>query len=204
MTDPLADIDTGGRLGSSGRAAVMIMGPRLRKVVLITHITSSVGWIGAVAAFFALAVAGATSHDPATMRGAYLAMDVTTWYVILPLAVASLVIGTVQALGSRWGLVRHYWVLIKFLITVMAFVVFLTKLQLISYLAGVAAQTTPSAAEAGTQMELVLHSGGGLLVLLVPAAMSVYKPRGMTRYGQRKLCEQRTPLTGAAARGQHD
>jgi len=53
-------------------------------------------------------------------------------------------------------------------------------------------------------MELVLHSGGGLLVLLVPAAMSVYKPRGMTRYGQRKQYEQRTPLTGAAAGGQHD
>jgi len=182
----------------------MIMGPRLRKVVLITHITSSVGWIGAVAAFFALAVTGVTSHDAATVRGAYLAMDVTAWYVILPLAVASLVIGTVQALGSRWGLVRHYWVLIKFLITVVAFVVFLTKLQLISYLAGVAAQTTPSAADAGTQMELVLHSGGGLLVLLVPAAMSVYKPRGMTRHGQRKQYEQRTPLTGAAAGGQHD
>ncbi len=80
-------------------------------------------------------------------------------------------------------------VLIKFLITVVAFVVFLTKLQLISYLAGVAAQTTPSAADAGTQMELVLHSGGGLLVLLVPAAMSVYKPRGMTRHGQRKQYE---------------
>lgn len=110
-------------------------------------------------------------------------------------------IGTVQALGSRWGLVRHYWVLIKFLITVVAFV---SKLQLISYLAGVAAQTTPSAGDVGTQMELVLHSGGGVLVLLVPAALSVYKPRGMTRYGQRKQYEQRTPLSGAAAGGQHD
>ncbi len=182
----------------------MIMGPRLRKIVLVTHVTSSVGWIGAVAAFFALAVTGASSRDAATVRGAYLAMDVTTWYVILPLAVASVVIGTVQALGSRWGLVRHYWVLIKFLITVVAFVVFVSKLQLVSYLAGVAAQTTPSTADVGTQMELVLHSGGGLLVLLVPAALSVYKPRGMTRYGQRKQYEQRTPLSGAAAGGDHD
>lgn len=181
-----------------------MMGPRLRKVVLITHITSSVGWIGAVAAFFAPAVVGATSHDAATVRGAYLAMDVTTWSVILPLAVATVVIGTVQAVGSRWGLVRHYWVLIKFLITIVAFVVFLTKLQLISHLADIAAQTTPAAADAGPQMELVLHSGGGLLVLLVPAALSVYKPRGMTRFGQRKQSEQRTPLTDTAAGEQHN
>ncbi len=182
----------------------MIMGPRLRRVVLITHITSSVGWIGAVAAFFALAVTGVTSQDTPVVRGAYLAMEVSAWYVILPLAVASLLIGTVQALGSRWGLVRHYWVLIKLGVTVVAFVVFVAKLPLISHLARVAAQTTPSAADVGTQMELVLHSGGGLLVLIVPAALSVYKPRGMTRHGQRKQLDQRTPLTGAAAAGQHD
>ncbi len=180
----------------------MIMSPRLRKIVLMTHIVSSVGWIGAVAAFFALAVASLTSQDAATVRGAYLAMDVTTWYVILPLAVATLLIGTIQALGSRWGLLRHYWVLIKFLITFVAFVVFATKLPLISYLAGVAAQTTPSAADLGIRMELVVHSGGGLLVLLVPAALSVYKPRGMTRYGQRKQHDQPTPLAGEAAGAQ--
>ena len=176
----------------------MTMGPRVRRVVLITHISTSLGWTGSVAAFFALAVTGVSSHDATTVRGAYLAMNVISWSVILPLAITTLLIGTVQALGSRWGLLRHYWVVAKLAITVVAFVVFATKLPLISHLAAVAATTTPSAEDVHTQMELVLHSGGGLLVLLVPAALSVLKPRGMTSYGQRKQAERRTSRATAA------
>jgi hypothetical protein len=41
----------------------------------------------------------------------------------------------------------------------------------------------------------VVHAGGALLLLLVAATLSVYKPRGMTRYGQRKQREQRAVPT---------
>src|SRR5262249_54354769 len=40
-------------------------------------------------------------------------------------------------------------------------------------------------------MQLAIHAAGGLLVLLMPAALSVYKPWGLTRYGQRAQHEQR-------------
>ena len=50
----------------------MPMTPRLRKLMLTAHVTSSVGWLGAVAVSFALAVAGLTSQDAQTVRGAYL------------------------------------------------------------------------------------------------------------------------------------
>ena len=88
----------------------MIMPPRLRKLALTAHITSSVGWMGAVTAFLALAVA---SQDAQMARAAYLAMEVTAWWVIVPLAFASLLTGLVVSLGTPWGLFRHYWVLIK-------------------------------------------------------------------------------------------
>jgi hypothetical protein len=39
-------------------------------------------------------------------------------------------------------------------------------------------------------IELAVHAAGGLLVLLVPAALSIYKPRGLTPYGRRKQHEQ--------------
>lgn len=35
----------------------------------------------------------------------------------------------------------------------------------------------------------MVHATGGLLVLLVITALSVYKPSGLTRYGQRKQQE---------------
>ena len=90
----------------------MIMAPLLRKFALAAHIALSVGWIGAVAGYIALDVAAATSRDPHTLRACYLAMGLIAWYVIVPLALASLLTGLVMSLGSKWGLFRYYWVLI--------------------------------------------------------------------------------------------
>ena len=67
----------------------MTMTPRLRKFALTAHVTFSVGWLGTVAAFLALAVAGMTSQDAQLMKAAYLAMELTTWFVIVPLAFIS-------------------------------------------------------------------------------------------------------------------
>ena len=67
----------------------------LRKLVLTAHITFAVGWLGAVAGFLALAIAGLTSQDAQTVRSAYLAMDLTARFVIVPLSFAPLLTGPV-------------------------------------------------------------------------------------------------------------
>ena len=169
----------------------MTMTPCLRKFALTAHITASAGLLGAIAGFLALAVAGLISHDARMVRAAYLAMELTTRFVIVPLAFASLLTGIVQSLGTPWGLLRHWWVLMKLLLTVFATVVLLLKIALISYVAGVAAETVLSSADLrAARTELVTHGAGGLLVLLIPVAVSVFKPRGMTRYGWRKQYEE--------------
>ena len=174
--------------------AAMTMMPRLRKFVLAAHVTSSVGSLGAVAVFLALALIGLTSQDAQTVRAAYIANGFIAWYVILPLLVATLLIGVVQSLGTPWGLFRHYWVLAKFLLTVLTIIVLLLQMEGINYMAGVAAETTLSGADLlGLRRSLRFHAAGGLLVLLVTTTLSIYKPRGMTRYGWRKQHEQRAP-----------
>jgi hypothetical protein len=165
----------------------MIMTPRLRKVVLTTHITTSVGWLGAVVAYIALDVATVTSQDVATVRGAYIAMELTVTYTIVPFALASVLIGIINALGTPWGLFRHYWVLVKLLLTVVATIVLLQEVLSVSYLADLAA----SSADPRGLSNTLVHSGGGLLILLTTAILSVFKPRGLTRYGWRKQREQR-------------
>ncbi|WP_198161347.1 MULTISPECIES: hypothetical protein [unclassified Variovorax] len=168
------------------------MPPSLRKFALGAHVTSSVGLLGAVACFLALAVTGLTSRNAQIVRAAYLAMDLTAWLVIVPLAFASVLTGLVQSLGTTWGLFRHYWVLVKLLLTVLVTFVLLLKMELIGHVAGIAAQVTLSDADLrAARMELVVHAGGGLLVLLAPVALSLYKPWGMTRYGKRKQYERR-------------
>src|SRR6266700_1571983 len=97
----------------------------LRKFALTLHVVASVGWIGAVAVFLALAVVGLVSPDIAHVRASYVAMDLTYESVIIPLGLASLVTGVISSLGTEWGLFRYYWVLVKLLLTVPAIMLML-------------------------------------------------------------------------------
>ena len=182
----------------------MILSRRLRTFALTVHVTSSVGWLGAVAAFLALAVAGLTSQDAQTVRGAYLVMDLTGWFVLVPLSLASLFTGLIQSLGTEWGLFRHYWILAKLLMNLFATIVLLLYMQTLGYLAGVAAETTSSGGDlSGLRIPSpVCHAGAALLLLLIAVTLSVFKPRGMTRYGQRKALERAQRARDVASMGE--
>ncbi len=160
-----------------------------RKFWLTTHITSSVGWIGAVAAFIVLDITTVTNEDAAVLRAAYIGMDLITTWAIVPLAVAAFVTGIIISLGTKWGLFRHYWVIVTLVLTVLATIVLLIQLPLISHRADVA--TDPATTDDGVRGlgNLLLHSIGGTVVLLVITVLNVYKPRGFTRYGWRKQQE---------------
>jgi hypothetical protein len=97
-------------------------------------------------------------------------------------------------MGTKWGLFRHYWVLVKLVINLVATIVLLMYTQTLGHLAGVAADTTASGPELAVLQtpSVVLHAGAALLLLLVATTLAVYKPRGMTRYGWRKQREQRS------------
>jgi predicted secreted protein len=171
----------------------MTMTSPIRKLTLTTHVTASVGWIGALAVFFAHALAGLLSQDEQIVRAVSLAMGITAWFVILPLGLTSFATGLVQALGTAWGLLRHYWILFKFLLTALATIVLLLKLGPISYLAEEAAKASFSSGDLlGLRTSVAVHAGGGLLVLLTAATLAVYRPQGMTPYGVRKQGEPST------------
>lgn len=171
----------------------MTMSPAVRKLALTAHVTTSVGWLGALAVFLAHAVAGLGTEDIQTVRATSLAMGLTAWFVILPLSIASLVTGFVQAIGTAWGLVRHYWILFKLVLTVVATVVLLLKLGPISQLAAAAREVAFIGSDlVGLRTSLMIHAAGGMLVLLVVATLAIFKPRGMTRYGRRVTDAHRT------------
>jgi hypothetical protein len=170
----------------------MTMRRGLRKFVLTAHVTFTVGWLGSVAGFLALAVAGLTSQDAQIVRAAYLAMELTARFVIVPLSLAPLLTGPVLSLGTPWGLFRHYWILVKLLITILSTILLQVHLQPISYLSGEAAKATMSSADLRLQIQMVVAASAGLVALLVATTLAVYKPRGMTPYGWRKQYEQRT------------
>jgi hypothetical protein len=166
----------------------MILTPGLRKFALTAHVTASVGWLGSIVGFLALAITGLTSHNLQLVRSSHFAMDLTAWYVIIPFSFASLVTGLISSLGTKWGLFRHYWVVFKLLINVLANIVLLMYVPTLDYFAAVAANPTLSTSDLQMLRDpsAVLHSSLALLLLLVATILGLYKPRGLTPYGRRK------------------
>jgi hypothetical protein len=170
------------------------MTPRLSKFVLTTHVVTSVGWLGAVAAFLVLSIAGMACRDAEVVRGAYLSMNLIGLYMIVPLSFAAIFTGLVQSLGTHWGLFRHYWVLMKLVLTIGATALLLmhqfgSVVRVAKAATGVAPGVFPQVGELGTQ--LVSEASFGLVVLLAITTLSVFKPWGRTPYGERKQHELR-------------
>lgn len=161
----------------------MTFNPPLRKLVLLIHVLGSVGWTGAVAAFLALAVTGLNDHHAPVVRAVYIAMLPITWWVIIPLAIVSLVSGLLLSLCTGWGLFRHYWIFFKLLISSISLPVLLLHAGIIRRVAVAAMSDNFNLQELyPDRLQLVIASTAALAALVVAALLSVYKPRG--RMGQ--------------------
>ena len=176
------------------------MTPLLSRFTLTAHVAVSVGWLGAVVAYLVLAVAALISTDQQLVRGAYLSMRLLGWFAIIPLSIAALLSGLSQSLLTRWGLLRHWWVVVKLLLTVAGTIVLLEHIDVVSRVANLAAQAVWSSADVRfLGIQLVVHAAGGLILLIVVTILSVYKPWGMTPYGRRNAQQDITPHSDSHA-----
>jgi hypothetical protein len=162
----------------------MQMPPQMRKAALALHICSSVGWIGAAAAYLALAVAAQLSRQASTVYSAWRGMELIGWAVIVPLGCLAFLTGLLMSLGTSWGLLRHYWVLIALILTTLALGVLLLHMPTVTQTAALAQTLTD--AEVATLGGDIAHPAVGIGVLVVVAVLNIYKPRGLTGLGQGK------------------
>jgi len=162
----------------------MTLSPGTRKAVLAVHLTASIGWIGGVIAYLTLGATAINTTDVQAIRSAWIAMDTIGWNAIVPLAGTAWVTGVAMALGTRWGLFRHHWVIISLVLTTVALVVLLLHMPDVTTTVEFArtASTSELAALGGD----LAHPAIGLILLLVVQVLNIYKPRGLTRYGHRR------------------
>ncbi len=92
------------------------------------------------------------------------------WWVLVPAGVAALATGVAQSLTTRWGLVGHYWVIVKLVITMVATGVLLLYMGTLDEPA-VGADPSP-----------LVHALLAIGLLVVATVLSIYKPRGTTRW----------------------
>ena len=92
------------------------MGRRLRRSVLVLHILSAGSWIGIDVLVAVLVHLGSTA-DPATAALAYRALGTFVVWPMLGAALMTLASGLLLGLGTKWGLARYWWVLVRLAIT---------------------------------------------------------------------------------------
>jgi hypothetical protein len=173
----------------------MVISPGARRLLVAVHVTCSIGWVGVVLAYIVLGIA-AERGDPETLTGAWIAMEVLGWHVLLPLAVNSWGTGILLALGTKWGFLRHYWVVASLAATSLALCLMAVHLPRVSAIADTVRAADPPTKDYGGDL---VHSVLALALLLAVQYLNVYKPAGLTPYGARKVAEASAPAPGGRA-----
>ncbi|MEU9118664.1 DUF2269 domain-containing protein [Streptomyces sp. NPDC048506] len=153
----------------------------VRRALLVVHVAVSVSWLGLTLGLLTLSITGYTTGSPGMAAVAYRAMKIFSDWLVLPLALVTLVSGLVLSLGTPWGLARHRWVYTKFWLTVVT--VLLSVLALrpgIDDLAAEAATGAPA-----PDINLLVAPSVATATYLFLTAISVLKPWGLTRRGRR-------------------
>jgi hypothetical protein len=85
-----------------------------RKLLVALHVVTSIGWMGQALALFTLIMYGLSSGD---RRSAYQMATVIDEHLLASLCNAAAFTGIMLAALTPWGFFRHWWVLVKFAIT---------------------------------------------------------------------------------------
>ncbi|MGY6651302.1 hypothetical protein ACXIZN_03965 [Amycolatopsis sp. TRM77291] len=172
---------------STVRRPPMTLTPRWRKLVLVVHVVSSLGWLGITMVNTVLTFTSVFTGDPRRQHAAILMMDQVGGYLLLPVSMTALVSGIVLSLGTKWGLIRYKWVAIKLVLTLIA-----AGLTLFSLLPGIrelaaAAESTLDGVfvEAGRRVDGFYPIIVSTTMYVTMTVLSVYKPGGKTPYGRR-------------------
>ncbi|HET6859811.1 MAG TPA: DUF2269 domain-containing protein [Streptomyces sp.] len=165
-----------------------------RRAILVAHVTVSVAWLGLTVGLLALGVTAYTTASASTTQAAYSAMKVFSDWLLVPVALLSLVTGLVLSLGTPWGLAKHRWVWTKFWLTLVTGAATIFALR---------PSINVAALEGVPDSSLIAAPTVASAAYFFMTAISVLKPWGLTRRGRRlraAATASRTTRTSTAPR----
>lgn len=170
---------------------------RFRQAWLIVHVVSSVGWLGVELAALALCLTGLAATDPATVHAMFTAASVLAETMLLPAAILVAVSGLVLSLGTKWGLFRYYWVVVKLAIGGALFVASAFTLE--AALATATDLTARGAPLGGEGVSLAGMMAVIAILALTATVVSIVKPWGRINRRRTAAPARATRTTTAAA-----
>ena len=157
-----------------GRVMVMKLPPRWRKLVLTVHVITAVGWLGVDLVLLTFGISGLAGADPELV---YPAQSYIGRVLFTPLSALVWLVGVVNALFTPWRLLKHWWVLVKLLVTTLMLCLVLFLLYPALSGAGDLAGALPQR----DRINLVVAPSVSTSLLIFATVLSTYKPWGRVR-----------------------
>jgi hypothetical protein len=155
--------------------------PAMRKSVMVLHAITGIGWMGVDIALFVLLITARTTDDATLVVSGFNAIRIIVPVAVPPLSLGILVTGLILGWGTPWGLVRHWWVLVKLILSlIMTVLVFLSLVPAASSIPVLSA--TPMSADAvraglgSLPTQLMFPPIVSFLMLGVATILSIFKP----------------------------
>jgi hypothetical protein len=167
----------------------------MRKAVLVLHVVSGIGWIGVDIALLVLLITARTTDDAALVVSGFNAIRMIVPVAVPPLSIGILVTGLILGLGTSWGLVRYWWVLVKLalslIMTVLVFTSLVPEVNSIAVLAATGASADTVRASLGSlPTGLMFPPVVSFLMLGTATILSIFKPWRLTPWSRESGTER--------------
>jgi len=161
--------------------------PRARKAILTLHVSVSVALIGVTGSVLIVALQAGSADRAADAHALYASARTLAFALAIPFSLTSLATGLALGLGTRWGVLRYWWVATKLalqlaIIATGALVVRPSVQALID-------RSGDGRPLGAARWELAIAGAANLTFALAAVALAVVKPGGRLR-----------PAAGAARR----
>ncbi len=155
----------------SARGPLFRLGARVRKGALAVHIIATGAWIGIDVVMGVLVFTAELTDDGALRILCLQALRLVTVWPMLSTAALSLASGVLLGLGTKYGILRYWWVLLKLILNIVLMVLVFFLLR-----PGVA-----EAAQTGAVGQMLFPPIVSTSALVFAVILSVYKPWGRLR-----------------------
>ena len=156
-------------------------------MTLVTHIVSAGAWVGIDVVVGVLVVAGWFMADPTIQGVAYVALGA---YLVVPMLVSGLVClasGLLLGLGTRYGLLRYWWVAVKLVMNVVLCVLIVFLLS--PGMPGIVEHGRSLIAGSSSDLDvstLFFPPAVSLIALVTATVLAVFKPFGRIKASERE------------------
>jgi uncharacterized membrane protein len=162
------------------------LSPRARKTALTAHVAVIATWLGAVIANLFLGISAAVTDDETLADAYYASMDRLVNNLMPAAAIATLATGLLLALATRWGLLRHWWIIAKLVLAILTVVVGVT---IIDPAISDTIRSRASTGSTGFSDALLPATAATPLMLVSATTIAITKPWGRTRRARRRATQ---------------